>query len=42
MDKPMEQTGVSALLMNKECPYDYKCKDVDCMECIKVYTEGKA
>ena len=30
-----ESTG--NLLMNSDCPYNYQCKAVDCMECIEIH-----
>lgn len=39
--KRMEKilNGPGALLHNKDCPYGYKCRDVDCVECIRIYTD---
>ena len=36
----MEQNFAEPLL-KKECPFEYKCKTLDCIECIKIYREGK-
>ena len=33
------RSGPAALLHNKECPYDYKCKAVDCIECAEIYAQ---
>ena len=27
------------LLHNRECPFDYQCKAVDCVECVKIHME---
>lgn len=32
---------VAELLYDKECPYDYKCLSMDCMECMKLHMESK-
>ena len=32
---------VSELLMKGDCPYNYDCKDPDCMECIKIHSEER-
>lgn len=32
---------IAGLLCNQECPLDYKCLAVDCMECLKIYMDSK-
>lgn len=32
-----KEEGPGALLHNKECPYGYKCKAMDCIECMEIY-----
>ena len=29
--------GPETLLFNKECPYGYKCRAMDCIECMEIY-----
>ena len=36
----MEQNFAEPLL-NQDCPFDYQCKALDCIECIEIYKEGK-
>lgn len=31
----------SELLMNSDCPYNYQCKAVDCMECVEIHRGEK-
>lgn len=31
------RSGPAALLHNKDCPYEYKCKAMDCIECMEIY-----
>ena len=31
----------SELLMKGDCPYGYRCKAVDCMECMKIHNGEK-
>ena len=31
---------MQTLLHAHECPFDYQCKAVDCIECVKVHMEG--
>lgn len=33
----MNEPTTGNLLMNSDCPYNYQCKAVDCMECMKIY-----
>lgn len=35
------EPNTAGLLLNKDCPYDYQCKAMDCMECIEIYMEDK-
>lgn len=37
MEKDM---SIAALLINKECPFDYQCMDMDCMVCIESQRKG--
>ncbi len=37
----MNDTGTGKLLMNGDCPYNYQCKAVDCMECVEIHNEKK-
>lgn len=32
-----KEEGPGALLHNKDCPYGYKCKAMDCIECMEIY-----
>lgn len=29
------------MLINQDCPFDYQCKALDCIECIEIYKEVK-
>jgi hypothetical protein len=33
------ENNVAGLLLNKDCPFDYKCRAMDCMECMNIYME---
>lgn len=37
-DKP----NVADLLLKKDCPFDYQCKAMDCIECIETRGEREA
>lgn len=37
----MNETSMGALLMNAECPYNYQCKAVDCLDCIEIHRGEK-
>lgn len=30
---------IKALLHERECPFDYQCRDVDCFVCMKLHME---
>ena len=30
---------LAALLYDRKCPFDYQCKAVDCVECVKIHME---
>jgi hypothetical protein len=32
---------IAQLLLCQECPFDYKCLAMDCMDCVDLYAEGK-
>lgn len=32
---------VADLLQKKDCPFDYQCRAMDCMECIEIRREGE-
>lgn len=32
--------NVADLLHNKDCPFEYKCKAVDCTECVEIHRCG--
>lgn len=32
---------IAGLLFHQECPFDYKCLDMDCMECLKKNMDSK-
>lgn len=36
LKEPIRQ-GQGELLHNQNCPYDYKCRAVDCIECMEIY-----
>ena len=31
--------ALAALLYERKCPFDYRCKAVDCVECAKIHME---
>lgn len=33
------QPAMADLLLNKECPFDYQCKALDCLECAEIHKE---
>ena len=37
----MNEHSTGALLMNSECPYNYQCKAVDCLDCIEIHRGEK-
>ena len=34
-----DDMNMAGLLFNKECPFDYQCKALDCMECAEMHRE---
>ena len=30
-----DDLNMADLLLKKDCPFDYQCRDMDCMECIE-------
>ena len=37
----MNETSTGELLMNRNCPYNFQCKAVDCLECIEIHRREK-
>ena len=35
----MTTENMMILLHAGECPYGYKCREMDCMECMEIYME---
>lgn len=33
------EKSMEILLHAHECPFNYQCMAVDCVECVKIYTE---
>lgn len=37
-----ENQSLAVLLYDRECPFEYKCLSSDCIECIRLHTEGQS
>lgn len=36
-----DEKQMKILLHSGECPFNYQCKDVDCIKCMNIYMEEK-
>lgn len=32
------ERNTGGLLLNGACPFEYDCKDMDCMKCVQIHT----